>query len=50
MRRCETSLINSTNLIIDDTKSRIVAGNRRVYSLRRIFRSTAISKAVEIKI
>ena len=44
------TLINSTNLISDDIESRIVAGNRCVYSLRRIFRSTAMSKAVEIKI
>jgi len=44
------SLINSYNLISDEIKSRIVPGNRWFYNLRQIFRSTAMSKAVNIKI
>jgi hypothetical protein len=44
------TLINFKKLISDDIKSRIVACNRCVYSIRRIFSSTAMSKAVEIKI
>jgi len=34
----------------DEKKSRITAGNRCFYSLRQIFRSRTMSKAVKIKI
>ena len=44
------ALIISKNLITDEIKSRIAAGNRCFYSLRQIFRSRAMSKAVKIKI
>ena len=40
--------INSKNLINDEIKSRIAAGNRRLYGLRQIFRYKAMSKAVKI--
>jgi hypothetical protein len=42
------SLINSNNLISDEIKSRTTAGNTCFYSLRQIFRYTAMSKAVKI--
>ena len=38
------------NLINDEIKSRIATGNRCFYNLRQIFKSTAISKTVKIKI
>ena len=44
------ALINSINLISDEIKSRITAGNRCFYNLRQIFRSRTMSKAVKIKI
>jgi len=44
------ALINSINVISVDIKSRITAGNRCFYSLRQIFRSRTLSKAVKIKI
>ena len=44
------ALINSNNSISDEMKSRIGAGSRWFYSLRQIFRSRAISRAIEIQI
>jgi len=44
------NLINSENLKTVEIKFRIFAGNRCYCSLRQIFRSTAMSKSVEIKI
>jgi hypothetical protein len=44
------ALINSVNLISDEIKSRITAGNRCLYSLRQIFRTRTMSKAVKINI
>jgi len=44
------ALIISKNVIIDEIKSRIAAGNRCFYSIRHIFRAKAISKSVKIKI
>jgi hypothetical protein len=44
------ALINSINLISDEIKSSIAAGNRCLYSLRQIFRTRTMSKAVKIKI
>jgi len=44
------ALTNLKNLIIDEIKSMIAAGNRCFYNLRQIFRSRAVSKAVTIKI
>jgi hypothetical protein len=42
-------LDNAKNLIRDEIKSRVAAGNTYFYSVRQIFRSRATSKAVEIK-
>jgi hypothetical protein len=44
------TLTNLKILVSDEIKSRIAAGNRCVYRLRQIFRSTEMSKAVKIKI
>jgi hypothetical protein len=44
------ALIISKNLIDDEIKSRIAAGNRCFYSLRQIFWSRAMSTAIKIKI
>jgi len=44
------ALINQKNVISDEIKSRIAAGNRCFYSLRHIFRYRAKSQAVKIKI
>jgi len=43
-------LINLKNIISDEIKSRLAAGNRCFYSLRQISMSTAKSKAVKIKL
>jgi hypothetical protein len=37
------ALINTKKFISDEIKSKIVAGNRRFYSLRQIFRYRAMS-------
>jgi hypothetical protein len=42
-------LDNAKNLISDEIKSRVAAGNAYFYSVIQIFRSRAVSKAVEIK-
>jgi hypothetical protein len=42
--------INYKNLISDEIQSRIAAGNRCFYSIRQIFRSTAMSNEVKIEI
>ena len=44
------ALINSVNVKSDEIKSRVTAGNRCFYSLRQIFRSRTMRKAVKIKI
>jgi len=44
------TLINSKNVISDEIKSRLAAGNRCFYSLRQISMSTAKSKAAKIKL
>jgi hypothetical protein len=44
------TLINSKNVISDEIKSRLAAGNRSFYSLRQISMSTAKSKAAKIKL
>jgi len=46
---CLGGLLISKNLINDEIKSRIAAGDRCFYSLRQLFRSRAMSKAVKIK-
>jgi hypothetical protein len=43
------AMINSKNLVSDEIKSRIAGGNTCFYSLRQIFRSRAMTKAVKIK-
>jgi hypothetical protein len=43
-------LINSKSLISDDINSRIAAGNRRLYSLRQVFRSRDMSQSVKVKV
>ena len=40
------TLMNSKNLISDEIKSGIAAGNRCFYSLRQIFKSEAMTKSV----
>jgi hypothetical protein len=44
------ALTYSKNLMSEGIKSRIAGGNRCFYSLRQIFRSRAMSKAVKIDI
>jgi len=44
------TLINSKNVISDEIKLRLAAGNRCFYSVRQISMSTAKSKAVKIKL
>ena len=43
-----STLINLNNLISKEIKSRIAAGNTCFYSLRQIFGSRTMSKAVKI--
>jgi hypothetical protein len=45
-----STLINLKNVISENIKSRIAAGNRCFDSLRQIFRSRAMGKAVKITI
>jgi len=42
--------IHVKNLINDEIKSRVAESNGYFYGVRQIFRSTAVSKAVKIKI
>jgi hypothetical protein len=44
------ALINSENVISHEIKSKISASNRGFYSLRQIFGSRAMRKAVKIKV
>jgi hypothetical protein len=44
------ALTDSKNLISDEIKSTTAAGDRCVFSLRQIFKSRAMSKAVTVKI
>ena len=48
--RYSGAMINTNNLISNEIMSRIAAGNKCFYSLRQIFRSRDMSKAVKIKI
>jgi hypothetical protein len=42
--------LKNSNKFSDEIRPRTVAGNRCFYSLRQIFRSRAMNKAVKIKI